>query len=92
MSVRGEFKRVLAEWVTLLRATETEASQDWIRKLEQAAHSADKDLTGAAQRVLEDMATAELPRGNTELSTQALAESAEHLTAICHAILGNPPR
>ena len=41
MSVRGEFKRVLAEWIAQLRAIDTEASRTWIRKLETAGRNAD---------------------------------------------------
>ena len=92
MSVRGEFKRVLAEWIAQLRAIDTEASHTWIRKLETAGRNADDDLTAAAQRVLEAIANEDLPRGNTELSAETVAEAAEHLAAICHAILGSQPR
>ena len=87
MSVHGEFRRVLADVVTFLRANQNAECAAAATQLEACATaSAGDGLSGAARRardVCASLPTAAL----TELQRDEYAERSEHLAAICRSLL-----
>ena len=87
MSVHGEFKRVLAELVTFLDATGVASCAAAAAELEAcSAAAADESLADAAERALAVCAALD-SSALTPPQRGEYRERAEHLGAICRALL-----
>ncbi len=88
MSVRGEFRRLVADTIACLQACEGDAARTLARRLEAERAAAADDLLGAAEGVLDawDAAHAEVESdGDT---AERLADAAERMQQIARIVLG----
>ena len=87
MSAQGEFRRVLANLVTCLPASQNTACAAAATALEACPTASHDDLSGAAQRALEVCAsvpTSELSKPQRD----EYAERSDHLITLCRSLLG----
>lgn len=88
MSVPGEFQRVLADLVSLLRRSEVDGASELARGLADAGVRGREELSGGAARVVDLLEPGEAQPAPPALETPELVDQAAHLRAICRAILG----
>ncbi len=87
MSVRGEFQRISGDFARFLRATRHPACLTRAASLETNSERAGADLSAAARDSLAHCEAA--PPGDLgALHRDEYAERADHLAAICRAIVG----
>ena len=89
MSVSGEFKRAVADCVTLWRGSGAPGAEALARQLEASARGVDASLPARAGHVFEQLQSvdAELAFGS-ELEREDFGRAAEHARALCQVILG----
>lgn len=89
MSVRGEFRRLVADTVACLRSHGDARSQALADRLEAERTAAHEDLQGAAERALEAWDTEGSEIAPTRADERAtLVDSAERMVAVARVILG----
>lgn len=89
MSVTGEFQRVSGECVAFLRRCGGDGAEAWVEEFASASHEAASNLSRAARRALAALETTQdAPPFGSDLEHEEFVRLREHLTAICHAILG----
>ncbi len=87
MSAHGEFRRILANLVTCLPASQNTACAAAVTALEACSTASHADLSDAARRALDVCAsvpTSELSKPQRD----EFAERSEHLIALCRSLLG----
>lgn len=89
MSVHGEFQRILADCLAVLREAEGPKVERRMAALELAARDARNDLTGVARRVLR--LCGEAPPDLATEPRERYSQRTEHLADLCRAILGERP-
>jgi hypothetical protein len=86
MSVRGEFRRLLGDVLSVLR--DAELARDVERALDPLRERAHDDLTGAAEAALALLPRID-PRAFTDpAERRRFADASERLDAVCRIILG----
>ncbi len=89
MSVTGEFYRLAEACVAFLDASGSPEADRWKRQLEQAAAHSSVSLSEAAEQALQLLEGEEAPPAFVSARERdGFAELAEHLAAICRALLG----
>ena len=87
MSAHSEFRRILADLVTCLRATQNETCAAAATALEACSEASHDDLSGAARDALGVCATVSTA-DISELQRDECLERSEHLIALCRSLLG----
>ncbi len=89
MSVSGEFQRVLGDTVQCLLRCQGDAATALAADLGEAGRVGRADLSSGAERVVSLLDGPQArPPFESELQREEFGEAAEHLRAICRAILG----
>jgi len=91
VSVTGEFSRLIEDCIGFLDASEAPRADHWKQLLQQAAERRDESLSAAADEVLSLLENDRAPPAFDEPPERdEFASLADHLAAICRAILGRP--
>jgi hypothetical protein len=88
MSVHSEFQRILRDLTGFLERTGGPGCEDWARRLDGAAAIGRENVSAGARQALELLQEGAAPELASPLEIEEFARLQEHLTSLCHVILG----